>query len=78
MSPAKRKGARRTAVQRTVKTLPQERALLRAGLIDKKKGLTEKQRTNLAKLSMPEVQALLRAKRKLEYPGTMEIRGFFF
>lgn len=70
MSPTRRKTAK-------AKITPQKKILIRAGLI-KDARLKDTHRKKLAKLTKAEVRALVSAKRKLGYKGSMHLGGAIF
>lgn len=70
MSPTRRKTAK-------TKKHPHEKHLVRAGLA-KAARVSDSQRKKIAKLSAGEVKALVSAKRKLGYKGSMHGRGADF
>lgn len=79
MSPTRRKTTRRKTARKTGRTkmLRQESILRRAGLVSASR-LNDAKRARLAKLTVAEARALVSAKRKLGYRGSLHIRGFFF
>ena len=79
MSPTRRKKTRRKTARKTARTrvLRQESILKRSGLVSESK-LNDAKRAKLAKLTVAEAKALVSAKRKLGYRGSLHIRGFFF
>jgi hypothetical protein len=70
MSPTRRKAPK-------AKRHPHEKRLIRAGLV-KAARVTDAQRKKIAKLSKGEVRALMSAKRKLRYKGSMHGSGADF
>jgi DNA-binding MarR family transcriptional regulator len=70
MSPTMRKTTK-------AKVSPQEKILVRAGLI-KGGRLKDDQRKKLAKLTLAEARALVSVKRKLGYKGSMHVGSVIF
>jgi hypothetical protein len=56
------------------KTHPHEKSLIRSGLV-KATRMTDALRKRIAKLTKPEVKALMSAKRKLRFRGSLHGKG---